>query len=98
MRITDISFGVEVDGVHFTITIDIGPRGRYGDGRSVVARVYAPGEVRKYGTFDEVLAALDGPALTAARFVIGRAVAALAKALRKVRAPQGKVVGNAHPG
>lgn len=77
MRITDISFGVEVDGVHFTITIDIGPRGRYGDGRSVVARVYAPGEVRKYGTFDEVLAALDGPALTAARFVIGRAVEAL---------------------
>lgn len=77
MRITDISFGVEVGGQPVAITIDIGPRGRYGDGRHVVARVYAPGEERKYGTFDELLAALDGPALVAARFVIDRAVEAL---------------------
>ena len=71
MKIYDISFGVEVGGTVLTITFDINRDG------SAFARVYVPGEVRKYGTFDEVLAALDGPALTAARFVIDRAVEAL---------------------
>lgn len=71
VTITDASYGVVVDGEPLTVTVDHSAR------NGLTVRVYSPGGLRVHGTPDDVLTALDGLALDAARFVIDRVVEAM---------------------
>ena len=71
MTITDASYGVVVDGESLTVTVDHSARD------ALTVRVYSPGGLRVHGTPDDVLAALDEPALDATRFILDRVVEAM---------------------